>query len=177
MKQVYTERQYWQDLWSYRELFFFLAWRDILVRYKQTVIGILWGIIIAFADYDSTDRCFRQVGENALGRGCRIQFLSSRHCCPGNFLQILFRAQATRLITNTHLISKVYFPRLVIPASSVVVSFVDFLISLAILFVLMIWYDFWPTWRIIGLPFFIIVAIGVSPLQLRLLDCCLKCEI
>jgi lipopolysaccharide transport system permease protein len=81
---------------------------------------------------------------------------------PWQFFANSFSGASNSLIVNTNLISKVYFPRLVIPTSSVVVSFVDFLISVAILFALIIWYDFWPTWRIIGLPFLILIAVGAS---------------
>ena len=156
-----TERQYWKDLWNYRELFFFLAWRDILVRYKQTAIGILWSLIRPLLTMVVLTVVFGKWAKMPSD-GAPYPILVFAAMLPWQFFANSFSGASNSLITNTNLISKVYFPRLVIPTSSVVVSFVDFLISVAILFALMLWYDFWPTWRIIALPFLILIAVGVA---------------
>jgi len=156
-----SERQYWRDLWNYRELFFFLAWRDILVRYKQTVIGILWALLRPLLTMVVLTVVFGKWAKMP-SEGVPYPLLVFAAMLPWQFFANTFSSASQSLITNTNLISKVYFPRLVIPTSSVVVSFVDFLISVVILFVLMVWYDFWPTWRIIGLPFLILIAIGAA---------------
>jgi lipopolysaccharide transport system permease protein len=156
-----TERQYWKDLWKYRELFYFLAWRDILVRYKQTAIGVLWALIRPLLTMVVLTVVFGKWAKMPSD-GIPYPILVFAAMLPWQFFANSFSGASNSLITNTNLISKVYFPRLVIPTSAVVVSFVDFLISVAILFALMVWYDFWPTWRIIGLPFLIIIATGAA---------------
>jgi lipopolysaccharide transport system permease protein len=156
-----TERQYWRDLWNYRELFFFLAWRDILVRYKQTVIGVLWALIRPLLTMVVLTVVFGKWAKMPSG-GVPYPILVFAAMLPWQFFANSFSGASNSLITNTNLISKVYFPRLIIPTSSVVVSFVDFLISTAMLFGLMVWYDFWPTWRVVALPGLIMIAIAAS---------------
>jgi lipopolysaccharide transport system permease protein len=153
-----TERQYWRDLWSYRELFFFLAWRDILVRYKQTVIGILWALLRPLLTMMVLTVVFGKWAKMP-SEGVPYPILVFAAMLPWQFFANSFAGASNSLITNTNLISKVYFPRLIVPTSSVVVSLVDFLISAAILIGLMVWYDFWPTWRLLSLPVLIIIAI------------------
>ena len=154
-----TERQYWKDLWNYRELLFFLAWRDILVRYKQTVIGILWALFRPLLTMVVLTVVFGKWAKMP-SEGIPYPILVFAAMLPWQFFANSFSGASSSLITNTSLISKVYFPRLVIPTSSVIVSFVDFLISVAILFALVFFYDFELTWRIITLPLFILIAIG-----------------
>jgi lipopolysaccharide transport system permease protein len=153
-----TERQYWKDLWNYRELFFFLAWRDILVRYKQTVIGVLWAIIRPLLIMLVLTVVFGKWADMPSD-GVPYPILVFAAMLPWQFFANSFSGASNSLIANTNLISKVYFPRLIIPTSSVVVSFVDFFVSTVILFALMIWYDFWPTWRVVALPGLIMIAI------------------
>jgi len=156
-----TERQYWKDLWNYRELFYFLAWRDILVRYKQTAIGIIWALLRPFLTMIAFTIVFGKLAK-LPSEGVPYPILVFTALLPWQFFSNAFSESSNSLIFNTNLISKVYFPRLVIPTSSVIVSFVDFVISGAILFALMVWYDFWPTWRVLTLPFFILIAFTVS---------------
>ncbi|MBT8370938.1 MAG: ABC transporter permease, partial [Deltaproteobacteria bacterium] len=156
-----TERQYWRDLWNYRELFFFLAWRDILVRYKQTVIGILWALLRPLLTMAILTIVFGKWAKMP-SEGVPYPILVFAAMLPWQFFANSFTGASNSLISNTNLISKVYFPRLIIPTSSTVVSFVDFLISSAILFGLMVWYDFWPTWRVLSLPLFVLVAMAAS---------------
>jgi len=155
------EQQYWRDLWNYRELFFFLSWRDILVRYKQTVIGLLWALIRPVLTMMVLTVVFGKLAKMP-SEGVPYPILVFTAMLPWQLFANSFSDASNSLIANTNLISKVYFPRLIIPTSSVVVSFVDFLISGILLFGLMVWYDFWPTWKIIVLPFFLLVAVGAA---------------
>jgi len=156
-----TERQYWQDLWNYRELFFFLAWRDILVRYKQTVIGVLWALLRPLLTMAVLTVVFGKWAKMP-SEGVPYPILVFAAMLPWQFFANSFSGASNSLISNTSLISKIYFPRLIIPSSSVVVSFVDFLISAAILMGLMVWYGFLPTWRMIALPLLILIAITAA---------------
>jgi len=156
-----TERLYWKDLWNYRELFYFLAWRDILVRYKQTVIGILWALLRPLLIMLVFTIVFGKLAK-LPSEGVPYPILVFAAMLPWQFFANAFSESSNSLIGNANLISKVYFPRLVIPTSSVIVSFVDFLISGIILIGLMFWYNFWPSWRLIALPALIIVAFAAA---------------
>jgi lipopolysaccharide transport system permease protein len=156
-----TEGQYWKDLWTYRELFYFLAWRDILVRYKQTVIGILWALLRPLLTMIAFTIIFGKIAK-LPSDGVPYPILVFTALLPWQFFSSAFSESSNSLIGNRNLISKVYFPRLVIPTSSVIVSFIDFLISSTILFGLMIYYNFWPTWHVFSLPIFILIAFITS---------------
>jgi lipopolysaccharide transport system permease protein len=156
-----TEKQYWQDLWRYRELFYFLAWRDILVRYKQTVIGIAWALIRPFLTMVVFTVVFGNLAK-LPSEGVPYPILVFSAMLPWQFFANSLSECSNSLITNANLLSKVYFPRLVVPTSAVVVSFVDFMVSGMILLGLMAWYNFVPSWRILTLPLFIVVAFAAS---------------
>ncbi|HEY9645948.1 MAG TPA: ABC transporter permease, partial [Chroococcidiopsis sp.] len=156
-----AKRQYWQDLWRYRELFYFLAWRDILVRYKQTSIGIAWAIIRPFLTMIVFTVVFGQVAK-LPSNGVPYPILVFSAMLPWQFFANSLSECSNSLITNNNLISKVYFPRLIVPASAVIVSFVDFMISATILIGLMAWYNFIPSWRILTLPCFILIAFAAA---------------
>lgn len=156
-----TERHYWSDLWRYRELFFFLAWRDILVRYKQTVIGIAWALIRPLLTMLVFTLVFGKLAK-LPSDGVPYPILVFAALLPWQFFANAFSEAGNSLISNANMISKVYFPRLVIPTSAVIVSFVDFLISGVILAGLMAWYGFVPDWRILTLPLFIGLAFAAA---------------
>ncbi|MEQ8384402.1 MAG: ABC transporter permease [Coleofasciculus sp. A1-SPW-01] len=156
-----TEQQYWKDLWRYRELFYFLAWRDILVRYKQTIIGIAWALIRPFLTMVVFTIVFGKLAK-LPSEGVPYPILVFAAMLPWQFFSNALSGCSNSLISNANLIAKVYFPRLIVPASAVIVSFVDFMISGIILLGLMAWYDFLPSWRILTLPFFIIMAFAAS---------------
>ena len=156
-----AERQYWKDLWRYRELFYFLAWRDILVRYKQTVIGIAWALIRPFLTMVVFTVVFGKLA-NLPSEGAPYPILVFAAMLPWQFFANSLSECSNSLLSNANLISKVYFPRLIVPTSAVVVSFVDFMISGIILLGLMAWYDFVPSWRILTLPLFIAIAAAAS---------------
>lgn len=156
-----TEQQYWKDIWRYRELFYFLAWRDILVRYKQTAIGIAWALIRPFLTMVIFTIVFGQLAK-LPSQGAPYPILVFSAMLPWQFFSNSLSECSNSLIGNANLISKVYFPRLIVPTSAVVVSFVDFLISGMILLGLMAWYNFVPTFRILTLPLFIGIAFAAS---------------
>ncbi|MBH8561062.1 ABC transporter permease [Nostoc sp. CENA67] len=155
-----SERQYWQDLWRYRELFYFLAWRDILVRYKQTAIGIAWALIRPFLTMVVFTVVFGKLAK--LPSPVPYPILVFAAMLPWQFFSGALSECSNSLISNANLISKVYFPRLIVPISAVIVSFVDFMVSGIILLGLMAWYNFVPDWRILTLPLFIGIAFAAS---------------
>lgn len=156
-----SEQQYWRDLWRYRELFYFLSWRDILVRYKQTAIGIAWALIRPFLTMVVFTVVFGNLAK-LPSQGAPYPILVFSALLPWQFFANSLSECSNSLIGNANLISKVYFPRLIVPISAVVVSFVDFLVSAMILLGLMAWYNFVPSWRILMLPLFIALAAGAA---------------
>lgn len=153
----HTERHYWRDLWRYRELFYFLAKRDILVRYKQTVIGLAWSLIRPLLTMIVFVVVFGKLAK-LPSDGVPYPILVFAALLPWQFFSNAFAEAGNSIVSNANMISKVYFPRLIIPTSAVIVSFVDFLISGVILVGLMVWYGFTPDWRILTLPLFIFIA-------------------
>jgi lipopolysaccharide transport system permease protein len=156
-----TERQYWRDLWRYRELFAFLAWRDLLVRYKQTAVGVTWSLIRPILTMLVLTVVFGKFGKLPSG-GVPYPILVFCGMLPWQFISTALSESGNSLVTNSNLVSKVYFPRLVVPASSVITSFVDFLISGGFLFVLMLCYGFTPPAAILFLPAFVLLAFAAS---------------
>jgi|SRR5437879_3548962 len=156
-----AERHYWKDLWRYRGLFYFLAWRDILVRYKQTVIGLAWALIRPLLTMIVFVFVFGKLAK-LPSEGVPYPILVFAALLPWQFFSNAFTEAGNSLISNAGMISKTYFPRLVVPASAVIVSFVDFLISGIILVGLMLWYGFAPDWRILILPLFIFIAFAAA---------------
>ncbi|GAL93904.1 MAG: ABC transporter permease [Microcystis sp.] len=157
-----SERQYWRDLWQYRELFYFLAWRDILVRYKQTFIGIAWALLRPFLTMLVFTFVFGKLARLPSDGAAPYPILVFAAVLPWQFFASSLAEASNSLIDNANLISKVYFPRLIVPTSAVIVSFVDFLLSGMILLGLMAWYNFLPSWRILTLPLFILMAFATS---------------
>jgi lipopolysaccharide transport system permease protein len=156
-----TEGLYWRDLWRYRELFYFLAWRDILVRYKQTVVGVAWSLIRPSLSMVVLTVVFGKFGKMPSG-GVPYALLVFCGILPWQFLSTALSESGNSLVNNSNLVSKVYFPRLIVPASSVITSFIDFLISAAFLVVLMIWYRFIPPANIAFIPLFVLLAFATS---------------
>ncbi|HTR22510.1 MAG TPA: ABC transporter permease [Terriglobales bacterium] len=156
-----VERQYWRDLWHYRELFYFLAWRDLLVRYKQTLVGVSWSLIRPLLTMAVLTVVFGKLGKMPSG-GVPYPLLVFCGMLPWLFFSTAMSESGNSLVSNSNLISKVYFPRLVIVVSSVITSFVDFAISGVFLVALMIWYRFAPSPAILLLPFFVILVFAAS---------------
>lgn len=152
---------YWKDLWNYRELFYFLAWRDILVRYKQTAIGIAWSVIRPLLTMIVFTVIFGKIAKLPSG-SAPYAIMVFAAMLPWQFFANSLSESSNSLLVNSNMLTKIYFPRLIMPSSSVIVSLVDFLISFLILIVLMIGYHFVPTMRIITLPFFLGLAVITS---------------
>ena len=157
-----TERHYWVDLWRYRELFRVLAWRDLSVRYKQTVIGVAWALVRPLLTMLVFTVIFGRIAKLPTDGNTPYALLVFVGILPWNFFSNGLSEASNSLINNSGLISKVYFPRLIVPIAPIVVAFVDFLVSFCILLGLMAWYQFLPDWRIMMLPFFILMAFLAS---------------
>lgn len=157
-----TERHYWADLWRYRELFLILAWRDISVRYKQTIIGILWAIIRPFLTMVVFTVIFGRIAKLPSDGSAPYALLVFAAMLPWSLFSNALSESSNSLISNANLIGKVYFPRLIIPAATVVTAFIDFLISFIILMGMMVYYQFAPGWNMLLLPLFIILALLAS---------------
>ncbi|HEY3856224.1 MAG TPA: ABC transporter permease [Verrucomicrobiae bacterium] len=156
------EKNYWRDLWRFKELFYFLAWRDILVRYKQTVIGIAWALIRPLLTTLVFTFAFNKMANLKAPASIPYPLMVFAAMLPWQFFSTALTESSNSLITNSNLISKVYFPRLVVPASAVITSFVDFLITVVLMAAMMAWYKFCPDWHILALPFFILLAFAAS---------------
>ena len=156
------ERRYWLELWRYRELFQVLAWRDLSVRYKQTAIGALWALIRPFLTMVVFTIIFGRIARLPSDGSAPYALMVFAGMLPWTFFATGLTEAANSLVTNANLISKVYFPRLIVPIASVVVAFVDFLVGFCILLALMVWYQFAPGWQILLLPFFVVLAFLAS---------------
>jgi len=157
-----SERHYWRDIWRYRELFFVLAWRDVSVRYKQTVIGLAWALIQPLLTMVVFTVIFGKVAKLPTEGLAPYALLVYAGLLPWQFFASSLSGASNSISGNANLIGKVYFPRLIVPSAAIVVSFVDFLISFVILIGLMIWYQFMPGWQILTLPLFVIMAFLAS---------------
>jgi lipopolysaccharide transport system permease protein len=154
-------RQYWRDLWRYRELFYFLAWRDIAVRYKQTVIGVAWSLVRPLATMIVFTLVFGTVAK-LPSHGAPYAVFVFAALLPWQFFSSALQESSNSLINNSNMISKVYFPRLVVPVSAVIVSLVDFMIAFAVLLVFLWWYRVVPDWRILTLPGFVLLVFAIT---------------
>jgi lipopolysaccharide transport system permease protein len=152
------ELNYWRDLWRYRELFYVLAWRDVAVRYKQTVIGAAWAVIRPFLTMVIFTVVFGRIAKLPSDGTAPYPLMVFAGMLPWTFFSTALSDASGSLIGNSNLISKVYFPRLIVPSATVVVAFVDFLISFTILVGMMVWYRFLPGWQLALLPLFILLA-------------------
>jgi len=152
-----AERHYWMDLWRYRELFYILAWRDIAVQYKQAIMGVLWALIRPLLTMIIFVVIFGKIAK-LPSEGVPYPVFVFAAMLPWTFFATAFASSGNSLIGNASLISKVYFPRLIIPAASIIVALVDFMISFTILIALMVWYNYLPTWHMLTLPLFLLLG-------------------
>ena len=153
----HTERHYWQDLWRYRELFYVLAWRDISVRYKQTVIGVLWAVLQPLIMTAVFTFIFSKLVKMS-SEGVPYPLWVFAAMLPWQFFSASLASASQSLITNANLISKVYFPRMIVPAGAIVTAMVDFLITFGLFLLMMAWYHVWPTWRFAAVPLLMLLA-------------------
>jgi lipopolysaccharide transport system permease protein len=152
-----TEQQYWHDLWRYRELFYVLAWRDISVRYKQTTIGVLWALIQPLSQMLILTFVFGKLANLPSG-GVPYALLCIAGQLPWNFFSNALTASTGSLSSSAGMISKIYFPRMIVPASAVVTTTVDFFVAMLIMVCVMIYYQYLPPAQVVFLPFFIVLA-------------------
>jgi lipopolysaccharide transport system permease protein len=152
--------RYWTEIWRYRELMYFLSWRDILVRYKQTLIGAAWAIIRPFVTMVVFTFVFGRLAK--LPSEVPYPILVYAGMLPWQFFAGALTESSTSIIEESRLLTKVYFPRLIVPVSSAIVSFVDFLFAFVVMIGMMVWYRFTPSWSIILLPFFLGLAFAVA---------------
>lgn len=157
-----AEKNYWRDLWRYRELFMMLAWRDVAVRYKQTIAGASWAVIQPVLNMIIMTIIFGKVAGLPSQGNAPYSIMVFAAMLPWQFFSNALSNGSLSMVNNSSLISKIYFPRVIIPSSSIIVSLVDFLVACSILGVLMLWYHFWPTWRLAALPLLMILAVGAA---------------
>ena len=156
------ERHYWRDIWAYRELFIVLAWRDVAVRYKQTVIGVGWAIVRPFITMVVFTVVFSRLAKLPSEAAAPYPIMVFAGMLPWFLFSTILSEASSSIVGNTNLVGKVYFPRIIIPSASAMVALVDFGINLLMLALLMIWYGFMPSWRIVLLPAFAALAMLAS---------------
>lgn len=154
-------RHFWRELWKYRELFYFLSWRDVLVQYKQTVVGVLWSVLRPLLTMLVFTFIFCRLAR-LPAEGIPYPVLVFCGMLPWYFFATTLSESSNSLVGNANLISKIYFPRLIIPVSTLLVGLVDFLISFVILCGLLGWYGIWPDWHWLALPFFLLLACAAA---------------
>lgn len=157
-----SEKNYWRDLWRYRELFYILSWRDIKVRYKQTVLGTAWSVLRPLLTMLIFTFVFGRLGSLDKPGGVPYPILVFAGLLPWQFFATALSESSNSLVGNTNLITKIYFPRLIIPASSIIVSLVDFGISFVMLLLAMVWFQYLPPIQILLLPVFVILTFLLS---------------
>ena len=157
-----AERHYWRDIWHYRELFAILAWRDVAVRYKQTVIGIAWAVVRPFLTMVVFTIVFGRLAKLPTEGTAPYPIMVFAGMLPWFLFSTILGEASNSLVGNANLISKVYFPRLIIPSSAAVVALVDFGVNLVLMLGLMLWYGFAPGWQICLLPVFVALAMLAS---------------
>ena len=157
-----TDLLYWQDLWRYRELFFILAWRDVAVRYKQTVIGVAWAFVRPFMTMVVFTVVFGKIAKLPTEGDAPYAIMVFAGLLPWTLFASILTDASTSIVGSFSLISKVYFPRLIVPLSTVLVAVIDFAVSLSILAGLMVWYGVMPEWQILLLPVFVLLTLLCS---------------
>ena len=157
-----ADRQYWLDLWRYRELFFILAWRDVAIRYKQTVIGLAWAFVRPFMTMVVFTVVFGKIARLPTEGTAPYAVLVFAGLLPWTLASSILNDASGSVTGNGQLVSKVYFPRLIIPLATVLVGLIDFGVSLIILAGVMAWYGVMPDWHILLLPAFVLLAVLVA---------------
>ncbi len=157
-----ADRQYWWDLWRYRELFFILAWRDVAIRYKQTVIGLAWAFVRPFMTMVVFTIVFGKLAKLPTEGTAPYAVLVFAGLLPWTLASSILNDASGSVTGNAQLVSKVYFPRLIIPLATVLVGLIDFGVSLFILAGVLAWYGMMPDWHILLLPVFVVLAVLVA---------------
>lgn len=171
--------KYWKELWEYRELVFFLTWRDLLVRYKQTIVGFLWHFLKPFLMLIALTFVFGRLAQLGENKSYPYIILVITGLLPWQFFSATLSDCSESLVVNYQLITKIYFPRIILPLSAMFITFIDFVITLSLLCGLFLYYNFVPPLQIIFLPIFILLllifsfASGIwsAALNVRYRDC------
>jgi lipopolysaccharide transport system permease protein len=153
-----TDTNYWKDLWRYRELFYILSWRDVKIRYKQTVVGAAWSVIRPLLTTVIFTIVFSRIAKMPSPEGIPYALMVYAGMLPWQFFSNALTEASNSLIGNTNLISKVYFPRMIIPTSSVITSLLDFAISFGLMILMMVFYGVAPPVQVLLLPVFILIT-------------------
>jgi lipopolysaccharide transport system permease protein len=157
-----AEHNYWRDLWEYRELFTILSWRDVAIRYKQTVIGITWAMVRPLLTMVIFTVIFGRVARLPSDGTVPYPIMVFAGMLPWLLFSTILSDASNSLVTNANLISKVYFPRLIVPSAAGVAALVEFGIAFVLFLLMMLWFRFLPDYRIIFLPLFIALAVLAS---------------
>lgn len=157
-----ANQRYWSDIWSYRELFIILAWRDVAVRYKQTVLGVAWAVIRPLITMIIFTAIFGRLAQLPSEGSAPYELMVLAGMLPWFLFASILSDCSSSLITNGPLIGKVYFPRLIIPASAAIVSVIDFLFTFALFLLVSLWFASLPSSRILFLPIFIVFAVAAA---------------
>lgn len=153
---------YLRDFWNYRELFFTLAWRDIVVRYKQTIVGVLWTVIRPLATMLVFTVVFGKIAKLPSDAGVPYVLMVFAGMLPWQFISGTITTGSEALVGNQALISKVYFPRMIIPTARILMGLVELLINALLFAALFVWFRFVPSWQIVFVPLFMLVAVFLS---------------
>lgn len=157
-----AEGRYWRDLWRFRELLYIFAWRDLVVRYKQTALGIAWALIQPLAQMLVMVFVFGYLAKLPSEGGAPYALMVFAAMLPWQFFASSISSTSMSVVSNSNLVSKVYFPRMILPAAAMLTSLVDLLVAFSILVGLMFWYGFTPTLRLLSLPLFVLLAMLVA---------------
>ena len=157
-----AQRQYWRDIWAYRELLAILAWRDIAVRYKQTAIGIAWAVVRPLLTMIIFTIVFGRMAKLSSVGTAPYPVMVFAGMLPWFLFSTILSEASNSLVANTNLVGKVYFPRIIIPASTSATALLDLAINMVLFAGLMLWYGFVPSWHIIYLPIFIVFTTVAS---------------
>jgi lipopolysaccharide transport system permease protein len=162
LKPGRAERHYWSDVWQYRELLAILAWRDVAVRYKQTVIGVAWAVVRPLLTTIIFTFVFSRLAKLPSDGATPYPVLVFAGMLPWFLFASILGEASGSLVSNAGLVGKVYFPRIIVPAAAAVVALVDFAINLVLLIGMMLWFGFWPDWKVVFLPAFVLLAVLAS---------------
>jgi lipopolysaccharide transport system permease protein len=157
-----ADRRYWRDLWDYRELFAILAWRDLAVRYKQTLIGATWAVVRPLITMLIFTVVFGRLAKLPTDGHTPYPVMVFAGMLPWFLFSTILTDASASLVTNANLIGKVYFPRLIVPAATIAVALADFAVTFVLMLAMMAWFRFWPDWRILLLPLFVVLAVLAS---------------
>lgn len=157
-----AQRQYWRDLWAFRELFFILAWRDVSVRYKQTAIGVVWAVLRPALTMVVFTAVFGRIAGLPSAGDAPYALMVLAGMLPWTLFSASLGDASNSLVANSNLISKVYFPRMIVPVASIIVAIVDFIVSFFVLLLLMMYYRYWSGWQVLWLPVFVALAVFAS---------------